>query len=281
MTSRWVIAGCGYTGEHLARRLVDRGDPVTATVRRADRAAELRPWLEVVVARDLDDVDLSDAIVVDSIPPDREAPGVLERALAARCAAAGARRLVYLSSTGVYGSGDGARIDENTEPAPLSARGERRLAAETAALEEAARRGLPAVALRIAGIYGPGRGVVERIRAGGYTVIPPGDTPVCRVHVHDLVSAIIAAGEIDPLPRSIYCVADDEPASSREHADGVAAMLGLPPPPDRDLETVPAAVRDMLGAGREISNRRLRDELGVELRYPTWRDGARALIGDA
>ena len=273
---RWVIAGCGYTGAQLARRLVDRGDAVIATTRRAERAAELRDWVEVAVTADLAGVDLAGAIVVDSIPPSE--PG-FEEALVRRCAAGGARRLVYLSSTGVYGRGDGSWFDEDTPTGPLSPRGERRLAAETAALAEAARVDLEAVALRIAGIYGPGRGVVERIRAGGYTVIPPGDTPVCRIHVRDLCSAIIAAGEIDPLPRSIYCVADDAPTSSREHADGVAQMLGLPPPGDRDLATVPETVRAMMGAGRRISNRRLRDELGVELRYPTWRDGAAALVG--
>jgi nucleoside-diphosphate-sugar epimerase len=272
---RWVIAGCGYTGEHVARRLLDRRDSVVATVRRPERAAPLSSWLEVHVADDLAAIELGGAVVVDSIPPGEAG---FEEGLATRCAEGGARRLIYLSSTGVYGRGDGGWFDEETPPAPLSSRGACRLAAETAILETAALLDLSAAALRIAGIYGPGRGVVDRIRAGGYTVIGPGDTPVCRIHVDDLASAIIAAGEIDALARSIYCIADDLPASSREHADGVAAMLGLPPPGTRDPDTVPPTVRAMMGAGRRISNRRLKDELGLELRYPTWREGARALI---
>lgn len=277
--SRWVIAGCGYTGERLARVLLARGDQVVAITRRDERAAELgdRLGAQLEIAGDVSAVDLAGAVVVDSIPPSTP-DGSFERALVDGCAAGGAGRLVYLSSTGVYGRGDGSWFDEDTPPAPIDARGRRRLAAETAALETARRRGLPAVALRIAGIYGPGRGIVERIRAGGYTVIPPGDSPVCRVHVDDLVTAIVAAGSVDPLPRAIYCVADDEPATSRAHADGVAAMLGLPPPGDRDLAEVSEAARAMLGAGRRISNRRLKDELGVALRYPSWREGDAAII---
>ena len=272
---RWVIAGCGYTGEHLARRLLAGGQTVIATTRRPERAAELRDRLGIETAADLAELDLAGAVVIDSIPPSSD-DGAPERARVDLCA--DARRLVYLSSTGVYGRGDGSWFDEDTPPAPTGARGRRRLAAETAVLEQARRRELSAVALRVSGIYGPGRGLVERIRAGGYTVVPPGDTPVCRVHVDDLASAIIAAATIDPLPRSIYCVADDEPASSREHADGIADMLGVPRPGDRDPAEVSAAVREMLGAGRRISNRRLKEELGVRLRYPTWREGAEALI---
>ena len=280
---RWVILGCGYTGERLAADRLAAGDAVLATARSAERVAELRDRLPGAVVASFDRgaptglPDVAGAVVVDSIPPGPAGPEG-ERATARRAASAGARRLVYLSSTGVYGRGGEGWIDEDTPPAPLADRGRRRLAAETAILESAAAAGLEAVALRIAGIYGPGRGVVARLRRGDYRLIGDGTAAVSRVHVTDLVAAIVRAGTVDPLPRSIYCVADDQPVSSREHALGVAALLGCDPPPSVPASAVGPEVVAMLGADRRISNRRIKRELGLELRYPSWREGAAALI---
>lgn len=212
------------------------------------------------------------AVVVDSVPPgDRDHLG--ERNLVAAASEAGAARLVYLSSTGVYGRADGGWVDEETPVDPLGPRGAQRLDAETAALDAATQTGLEAVALRIAGIYGPGRGVVARMRAGTYRIIGDGDTYVSRIHVHDLCTTIIAAGLVSPLPRRIYTVADDEPTTSREYADAVAQAIGSPPAPAVPLAEVSTSVAAMLSADRRVSNRRIKDELGVRLRYPSWREG--------
>ncbi len=267
----WVIAGCGYTGTHLANRLAADGAPVIATrrghfppgldgrvqQRRADLAepAALAGWIP------------AGAIIVHAAPPADDDPGAGERNLVAAAAAAGAGRIVYVSSTGVYGPGDGGWVDEDTPVGPPAPR----LIAETALLAAAAAAGLEAVALRASGIYGPGRGLVARMRAGTFRVVG-GETWVNRIHVHDLAGAIIAAGTIARLPRRIYTVADDAPVTGRDHATAVAAALGLPPPPVVALAEVDPRVAAMLGANRRIANRRLKEELGVTLRYPTFRE---------
>jgi nucleoside-diphosphate-sugar epimerase len=267
----WLIIGCGYTGTHLANRLAAAGDPVIAT-----RRGDFPPGLDGRVQRRR--ADLADpgtlagwipagAVIVHAAPPADDDPGAGERALVAAAAAAGAARIVYVSSTGVYGPGDGGWVNEDTPVGPAAPR----LIAETALLDAAAAAGVEAVALRASGIYGPGRGLVARMRAGTYRVVG-GDTWVNRIHVHDLASAIIAAGTIAQLPRRIYTVADDHPVTGRDHAGAVAAALGLPPPPVVALADVDPRTAAMLGANRRIANRRLKQELGVTLRYPTFRE---------
>ena len=225
---------------------------------------------------DADPVDVSwlphNAIVVVSTPPAREPGRAGERERRLVQALADPARVVYLSSTGVYPRGDGGLTDEQVAAAPAAAHGAARLAAETAVLEAAAARELGAVSLRIAGIYGPGRGVVARMRAGNYRIIGDGSGYVSRIYVHDLVSAIIAAATIEPLPHSLVNVADDEPCPSIDYARAVAARLSLPPPPLVPVQDVPPMVAALVGSNRRVDNRRLIDDFGVRLRYPSWRD---------
>jgi nucleoside-diphosphate-sugar epimerase len=270
----WLIVGCGYTGTQLARTLVARPElaaDVTVTRRDGEVARALGAALGVRGER----ADLAGlgqpgalevpagAIVVCTAPPGPDPAGEIRALVAAARAAA---RIVYVSSTGVYGPGRGAWVDESWPVAPITDSGRARAAAE-AALSEAR---VPSVALRAAGIYGPGRGLTERIRAGAYRVVGDGTSHVSRIHVVDLVAAIIAAGA--STVTGAVNAADDDPAPIGEVADAVAARLGLPPPPRVPVAAVPPEVAGMLTADRRIANRRLRDELGVALRYPSWRD---------
>jgi len=271
MTARWMILGCGYTGTRLARTLVSNpelaGDIV---VTRRDREAARVLGVELGVrgvAADLANLGAlavtPGSIVVCAAPPGpdpaREIANVVR-------AARGAAKLVYISSTGVYGPGHGASVDESWPIAPITASGRARVAAEAAL----AGSDVPWLALRAAGIYGPGRGLVERVRAGTYRVVGDGKSHVARIHVVDLVAAILAAAG-SPVTGAVNA-ADDDPAPIGEVADAVAARLGLPRPPRVPVAAVSPEVAGMLTADRRISNRRLRDELGVELRYPSWRD---------
>jgi nucleoside-diphosphate-sugar epimerase len=271
----WLILGAGYTGTALARALVARGaagDAITVTRRDREAAHQLAAALGVRGAR----ADLADptsltvpagAIVVCTAPPGRDPAGEIAGLLAA---AAGARKLIYVSSTGVYGPGHGAWVDERAPIAPITASGHARAAAEAAL----AASPIPWVSLRAAGIYGPGRGLAARMRAGTYRVIGDGASHVSRIHVDDLVAAILAAAA-SPITGAINA-ADDDPAPIGAVADEVAARLGVPPPPRVDPATVPVEVAAMLTADRRIANRRLRDELGVTLRFPSWRDALAA-----
>lgn len=269
----WIIIGCGYTGTELARALVGRPDlavDVTVTRRDRDAARALGAALGVRAVR----ADLAEpaepgalevpagAVVVCTAPPGADPAGEI-RTLGSIARAAA--RIVYVSSTGVYGPGGGAWVDETWPVAPITESGRARAAAEAALAEGA----VPWIALRAAGIYGPGRGLAERIRAGSYRVIGDGTSHVSRIHVVDLVSAIIAAAA-SPVIGAINA-ADDDPGPIGEVADAIAAQLGLPPPRRVPADAVPAEIAGMLTADRRIANRRMRDELGVSLRYPSWR----------
>lgn len=174
----------------------------------------------------------------------------------------GGRRIVYVSSTGVYAPGGGAWVDESWSLEPATRSGRARLEAE---------RALPAgvAILRAAGIYGPGRGLVERLRAGTYRIVGDGRAHVSRIHVDDLVETIIRAGL--STATGAFNVADDDPAPIGEVADALAAQLGLPPPPRVAASSVDPEIAGMLGADRRIANGRIKAELGVVLRYPSWR----------
>jgi nucleoside-diphosphate-sugar epimerase len=271
----WIIVGCGYTGTQLARTLIARPElaaEVTITRRDGEVARALGAALGVRGER----AELAEfgqpgglevpagAIVVCTAPPGPDPAGEIRALIAA---ARDAERIVYVSSTGVYGPGRGAWVDETWPVAPVTESGRARAAAE-AALAAAA---VPWIALRAAGIYGPGRGLADRIRAGAYRVIGDGTSHVSRIHVVDLVAAMIAAGGA-PVTGAINA-ADDDPAPIGEVADRIAARLGMPPPPRVPVDAVSPEVAGMLTADRRIANRRLRDELGVVLRFPSWRIG--------
>jgi nucleoside-diphosphate-sugar epimerase len=269
MTSPWVLIGCGYTGAYVARALTGRS--VTITRRDRTAAEEMAQQLGAKGAG----VDLGDpatlegvippgAIVVCLAPPGHDPTFEIQALVRASRAAA---KIVYVSSTGVYAPADGAWVDESFPVAPVTASGKARAAAE-AALAAAE---IPVVILRVAGIHGPGRKMSDRIREGTHRVIGDGSSHVSRVHVVDLVAAIIAAGERDVI--GVVNIADDDPAPIGEVADAFAAQLGVPPSPRVPADSVSPEVAGMLTANRRIANRRMKDELGVELRYKSWRDG--------
>jgi len=276
----WAIVGCGYVGERLLAALAARGEPVVATTRRPERAAALGPTAVTVDPYDaeaLARVLPEHAVVVDSVPTDPE-HGPHTDPLLAACAHARTRRIIYLSATSVYRAHPDGWIDEDTPVAPDTLRGRARADEEDRLFTGAAWAGIEAVALRIAAIYGPGRGVHERIRTGGYRIVDEGAGMVSRIHVDDLVQVILAAGTTQPLRRAVYVVADDEPATVRTHADGVAALLGLAPPPSIPRAEASPLTAEMQGGGRRVRNERMKTELCVELRYPTWREGMAAIL---
>jgi nucleoside-diphosphate-sugar epimerase len=284
MSAPWVIVGCGYTGSYLGRALVRRGDDLTVTRRAPAAAAELarslsqsvrttsarqRLSLEVrgAVAELADPATLvglvpAGAIVCCLAPPGADPARELRNLLDA---SRDASRFIYISSTSVYAPGGGAWVDESWPIAPATEAGRARALAESA-LHEAP---MPWIALRAAGIHGPGRKLVDRIRNGTYRVIGDGGSHVSRIHVVDLVSAILAAGA--STVQGFVNAADDDPTPIGEVADTLANLLGLPPPPRVPASEVSPELAVMLTADRRISNRRLKEELGVKLRYPSWR----------
>ncbi len=274
-----LILGCGYTGRRVARRFLGRGVPVLATTRDPRKLEEIAALGGVVLRLDVFEPEtlrrLRQAVaepvrVLHSIPvvdgpegPLDPTPRLLE-ALSGRI-----RRLVYLSTTGVYGA---ARVvDETTPVAPLGGRERLRVEAEQAVLGG----DWPALVLRPAAIYGPGRGVHESIRLGRYRLAGDGANFVSRIHVDDLAAICQAAlaSEIT----GAYPVADEEPCSSRLMAAFCASLLGLPLPEPAD----PAALHRTRQVDRRVDGRAILRLLSLTLRYPSYRTGVPAALAAA
>ena len=189
------------------------------------------------------------------------------------------RSIVYLSTVGVYGDHDGVEVDETTPPRPVSDRSRARLAAEQAWSEIGAQSAIPVALLRLAGIYGPGRNTLVGLREGtARRVVKPGQV-FNRVHVADVARAIDAA--FVRRASGPFNVCDDEPCPPQDVVAFAAELLGLPAPPEQSFAAIRASLspmaRSFYGENKRVRNDRLKRELGVELKYPTYRDGLRAL----
>jgi nucleoside-diphosphate-sugar epimerase len=256
-----VLLGSGYTLTRLALAQVRQGRTVIAATRDASRRSELERAGARVCFWDEALERTQGAHVVSSIPPDAGLDERIAQALARHPPA----RWVYLSSTGVYGATRG-EVDEDTpvDPSTPTARG--RIEAETRF------RPLGAVVLRIAGIYGPGRGTHSRLLAGTLKLPEGGGGRISRVHVDDLGEAIRVALERGQ-PGGVYCVADDRAATQGETVAWLCERLGLPLPPSVPL----ASLHESLRGDRSVKNTRLK-ALGWAPRYPDFPTGFAAVL---
>ena len=279
----WVILGCGYVGTRLARALLAEGHAVRACAR---NVARLKPLAEL--GAELFEIDgakrrtfgpplygVADLHVVFSIPP---IPGSPPGATAARAAeaahAAAAKSFVYLGSTAVYGETPSGDVVDEDSPVAISDPQAAPRIAEEGAVDTARLSGLRTVVLRLAAIYGPGRGVRERLRRGDYRFIDDGVHYFSRVHVDDLVGIVRAA--VDRAPAgACYCVADDRPSTQREYVEWLAPRLGVPLPASV-ASLAPGAPRRPV-RNRRVDNARLHAELGYAFRYPTFVEGELAI----
>ena len=278
-----VIFGYGYSSQHFVRMQGARYAPVLATVRSPERAARLsNADCQVVAFGETIDARIGPALdearyLLVSAPPEESGDPVLAT-FEARIAQSKIERLVYLSTVGVYGDHGGAWIDETTPCDPSNARSRWRLAAEDAWLALGARMGKPAHVLRLSGIYGPGRNALANLRAGTARRIIKSGQVFNRIHVEDIARAVAACFD-SAIPGRVWNVTDDEPAAPQDVVTGAAQLLGLEPPPEiafEDANLSPMA-RSFYGECKRVSNRAMKDELGVTLAYPTWREALRAL----
>ena len=225
-----LMAGCGYVGTRLARRL---GGPVLALVRTAASAEALCRAGIPAQAVDLGGGDLPVpgdlGAVVYLAPPGGE--GGFDDRLRAFLAALGGvrpRMFLYASTTGVYGDAGGAEVDEATPPTPGNDRARQRLDAERQAQAWCAARGVRWVVFRVAAIYGPHRLPLERLRRGEPVLRPEDTGPGHRIHVDDLVAACTAA--LTGTAEGIFNLMDGFPWSVAEFTERLAAIAGLPVP---------------------------------------------------
>jgi nucleoside-diphosphate-sugar epimerase len=281
---RVLIVGCGYVGLPLGAELARRGHEVLGLRRTAEGAEELRAAGLIPVVGDVTRPETLRALsgpfdwVVNTVSSSKGGPEVYRavyvdgtRHLIEWLAGTPPRKFVHTSSTSVYAQTDGGEVTEESLAQPTSETG--RLLVETENLLRAAarERGFPAVVLRVAGIYGPGRGFLfQQFLRGEARLSGDGSRLLNMVHRDDVVGAAIAALERGE-PGRTYNVADDEPVSQRAFFEWLSERLRKPMPPPADESAATPRKRGV--TNKRVSNRRLREELGYGLRYPSFREG--------
>lgn len=288
MGNRLFCFGIGYTAQALAVGLKAEGWTLAGTTRDPSAHPRLaaQGWTvhRFESGRPLDDPVAALAgttHLLSSIPPGEVGEPVLTHHAADVAALGGMTWAGYLSTTGVYGDRQGGEVDETSERVAASERGRRRVVAEDGWLGLWRDRGVPVHLFRLAGIYGPSRNALETVRQGRARRIRKPGQVFGRIHIDDIVQALLAS-MARPNPGAAYNLADDEPAPPDEVIAYACALLGVDPPPLQDYESVKDSLspmaRSFFGESKRVSNRRIKEDLGVALKWPTYREGLKGLL---
>lgn len=280
-----TIFGCGYIGKLLARQLLDKNIPTNGIVHSDASLAECEdrdiPCSMLDLDRQLQEIDMSGHRVIYLAPPPGK--GKTDTRMTNFLHAIenhAPEKFVLISTTGVYGNCNGEWINETRLLNPTADRVYRRVDAEQQVQQYCLRHDVSLVMLRVAGIYGPGKTPVERIKSG-QPVVNAQDSPFTnRIHALDLVN-ICETALLNPDIAGIYNVTDGHPGTMYEYFTGVARAMSLPAPPELSL----AEARHKLSEGmlsymaesRRISNKKLLNDFQIELRYPTLKKGLKAI----
>ena len=292
---RLFVFGFGYSARAVVRRLGPRLEKAWGTTRNskgleAIRALGVNPILfearpsplpvpptqggrESRVAAALAEA----THVLVSIPPDAFGDPVLNT-FRKELIRTKPTSIAYLSTVGVYGDHNGAWVDETSECRPVSVRSRQRLAAEEEWRSFSAESAIPVAIIRLAGIYGPGRGPFEKIRQGTARRIVKSGQVFNRIHVDDIAAIVEAA--FDRRAEGVFNGVDDEPAPPEDVLSYAAELLRMPPPPETPFggaELSPMA-RSFYGENKRVRNDKIKPELGVRLAYPTYREGLRGVL---
>lgn len=279
MSGKLFIFGLGFSGQAIARAALDMGWAVSGSTRSGDggRNAEIRRH---VFDRDHPlDADALDGVthVLSAVPPDAHGDPVLDLNLT-RLRELAPRWVGYLSTTGVYGDHGGAWVNEKTAATPNLDRSRRRLAAEQAWTAS----DLPVHIFRLAGIYGPGRSALDSVRDGSARRIAKPGQVFSRIHVDDIAQTILAS-IARPNAGAIYNVCDDDPAPPEDVIAHAAQLLGRPIPPvldwDQAVHSLSPMALSFYADNKRVDNGRIKRELGIVLRYPSYRQGLAAMLG--
>ena len=270
----FMAFGMGYSAQALTQRLITRGWTCRGTVRSAAKAADLRGLnTEIQVFSGAEQVKISaGAHWLISAPPDADGcPIFAHFADAAREAAT----ITYLSTTGIYGNLKGGWAFEWTAPAPRSDRAKRRVTAEA----QWASLGVPFRTVRLPGIYGPGRSVLDRLRKGTARGIVKDGQVFSRVHVDDIASGLETM-MLRPDASGVFHLCDDVPAAPHLVTEYGAQLLGMDAPERVAFEAAEMSQmgRSFYAECKRVSNARAKSALGWFPKYRSYKEGLAAIL---
>jgi nucleoside-diphosphate-sugar epimerase len=278
-----LIFGMGYTAQAMLDAWpTDWPRDVTVTTRSPEKArgfAQVGLTARIFPGDDLsDDIATATHVLITAGPSEGRDP-TLARLSDAFADAKHLEWVGYLSTTGVYGDHGGGWVDEDTPLTPSTARGRARVAAEGEWQALHRDHGLPLHIFRLAGIYGPGRGPFAKVRSGtARRIVKPGQV-FSRCHVEDIAQVLVASIR-QPNPGRVYNICDDDPAPPQDVIAYAADLLGQQHPPEIpfDKAELSPMARSFYAESKRVRNDRIKDELGVTLRYPDYRTGLTQLL---
>jgi nucleoside-diphosphate-sugar epimerase len=279
------VFGPGYTAHQFIKTYQSRFSRICGTFRSPEKAEALQassivPYFfdgESYDAGIFDELARADTVIV-SIPPVSGSDPVLRHFYGAIASAPHLRWISYFSTVGVYGNANGGWVDENTPPKPVNERSRHRVMAEQQWLELSEKVEFAVCIFRLAGIYGPGRNALLKVADGmARRIIKPGQV-FNRIHTGDIAQVLMASIQ-RPSRSTIYNVADNAPGPPQDVIAYAAELLGVEPPPEVPFDKADMILmaRTFYQDNKRVSNKRIRDDLGVTLLYPTYRQGLRAL----
>lgn len=279
--------GMGYSSLATARAIHQNVDPeilISGTTRTldnaellADTAYRIHVFDGVTPGETLAEDVMRATHVVLSIPPDDNGDPAFNLHRDTLDAAPNLEWLCYFSTVGVYGDFGGSWIDESAPTRPINDRSKLRLAVEEQWRGYAAARGVPLMILRLAGIYGPGRSAFDKLRDGTARRIVKANQVFNRIHVDDIgrVTQLAAAQKL----AGTFNLSDDEPAPPQDLVTYAAKLMGLPPPPEVPFEeaSMTEMARSFYMDNKRVSSKAIKEALGIDLLYPTYREGLEAI----
>lgn len=285
------IIGCGDIGRRVAKLAMAEGAAVSALVRSIEKEESLRQLGIRPVPGNLDDpasfqhLPTRHAVVFYFAPP--PGGGLTDPRMRAFCSTITSgnqpARVIYISTSGVYGDCGDALVTEETPVNPRTTRARRRLDAETVLREWGKRQNVPIIVLRVTGIYGPGRLPLQHL-ASGQPVLNEQEAPFTnRVHADDLARVCMAAaakGEAG----DIFNVSDGQPGTMSEYFNAVADALGQPRPRQVTMaearQVMSPLMLSYVSESRRMDNRKMLEKLGITLLYPTLEAGLKAILAE-
>jgi len=283
------IAGCGDIGRRVALRYLDKGTPVTALVRSPEKGAELEALGIRAIVADLDapaslaGLNTVGAILFYFAPP----PGGghedsrVRNFLSAIASGDEPARIIYMSTSGVYGDCGDTTVTEESPTIPRTARGKRRLHAEGMFREWGAKHNVPVIILRVTGIYGPGRLPVSQLTSGQPVLDERIANLTNRIHADDLARVCLAAA-LRGEDGDIFNVSDGHPTTMTDYFNAAADFLGLTRPRQVSWEEARRVMSPLMlsyvSESRRTDNRLMLEKLAVTLLYPSLAEGLPACV---
>lgn len=281
-----LILGFGYSASAFATEAQGLFTSITVTARSPGKVARLRAdgWTGLAFDGEIVSPELEAAIcaathLLVSAPPGEGGDPALRRLRPALIASPSLKRVMYLSTVGVYGDHGGQWVDEESPLRPVSLRSRQRVEAEQGWQAFADTKACDLGIFRLSGIYGPGRSAIDNLRAGtARRIIKPGQV-FNRIHVSDIACALVAASRHEGRLGTLN-LTDHEPAPPQDVAEYAAHLLGMPVPPDIPFEAAQLSEmgRSFYGENKRVSNGLVRSALNYHFRFPTYREGLRACM---